>query len=157
MMKLILLISALVSLNAVASNHSGKRAKPAAKTRSGGVVYICSDRSGEIKMTADLAAQVGEKLAIVAEIGSKEIFPERVNGKAKHTFVIRPSKTALFELKKVGSKQAILRLNIDPENTHAVVAQDQEGVKIVKMDAFLDAPSIELYQEPMSCLETSWQ
>jgi hypothetical protein len=133
-------------------------AAPAAKRNTdNGVVFICSDRTGEIKMTADLVSQPGQKLAVIAEIGSQELFPEKVGKVLKHRFVLHPSKTALLEIQKAGSKRPVLRLEIDPENSHAVVAQEHEGVKIIKLDAFLTAPQAELVREPVSCLETSWK
>jgi hypothetical protein len=122
-----------------------------------GMVYICSDKSGEMKMTADLVSEPGGKLAVVSEIGSQDLFPEKVGKKQAHTFILKPSKNSLFEVRKAGSKAVVLSLTIDLEESHPVVAQDQEGVKIVKIDAFLNAPGLKFDRQPMSCLETTWK
>jgi len=140
-----------------------------AKAPENGVVYICSNPSGEIKMTADLESDGGQTLAVLAEIGSQELFPERYRNRLQYRFVSHPSKTTLLEVRKVEAKKtnakkrgfketpASIRLDIIPENTHAVVVQDEPGVKIVRMDAFLTAPSADLTRVPVSCLETTWK
>jgi|GEM_PF-3243815 len=171
--------SFLLILSLVAFTFSSLMVSRAAQAApENGVVYICSNPSGEIKMTADLESERGQKLAVLAEIGSQALFPELYRNRPQYRFVDRPSKTTLLEVRKVEAPRQVnrrwgaritpkkrwqkeapasIRLDIVPENTHAIVVQDQGGVKIVRMDAFLTAPSADLTRLPVSCLQTTWK
>jgi hypothetical protein len=121
-----------------------------------GIVYICSNASNEIKLTADLSDKKTERVAVVFVEGIKQVYNEYQGKKQKNVFSLGAIKNLTLQIQKDAKSSPAVILETDPETSHSQTAHSGEGVTVTKFDAALSIPSLKVAKEPVSCLETKW-
>ena len=121
-----------------------------------GTVYICSNASNEIKITADLSDKKSDQVAIVFVEGVKQVYNAYQGKKQKNLLLVGAMKNQTLQIKTDAKSPPSVVLETDPENAHSQIAHSGEGVSVTKFDAMLSVPSLQVTQERVSCLETKW-
>ena len=125
-----------------------------------GTVLICSSEDNEIKMTADLSDEKGQKVAIAMLEGIPKTFSEGVGKKLKNSFSIASNKTTPLLITSAKTKKTEIIVSTDPEANPPQVLHDvtePSTLKVTKFKANLTVPSLQLSNEAVTCTENKWR